>query len=73
MANVQLALSCTSCDHRWQVCFDIVSFFSSEINASAQRTLREVHTLASTYSWREMDILTMSPSRRQFYLGLISE
>ena len=70
-ADVQLALSCLSCEHRWNVTFDIVTFFWSEIDAWVQRTLREVHCLASAYGWREADILAMSAWRRQFYLQTV--
>ena len=31
----------------------------------------EVHVLASSYGWRESDILNMSAWRRQYYLDLI--
>lgn len=72
-ADVQLTLSCPSCGHQWQSTFDIVSFFWSEINAWAYRILREVHILASTYGWREADILAMSPYRRQLYLEMVSK
>lgn len=71
-ADVQLALRCSSCGYQWQACFDIVSFFWREINAWAVRILSEVHILASAYGWREIDILTMSSQRRQFYLNLVS-
>lgn len=71
-ADVQLAVACPSCDHQWQVTFDIVSFFWSELNTWAQRTLYEVHTLARAYGWREADILATSPWRRQFYLEMVS-
>jgi len=70
-ANVQLAVSCPSCAHKWQATFDIVSFFWLELDAWAQRLVREVHTLAATYGWREADIVAMSPRRRQTYLELI--
>jgi hypothetical protein len=70
-ADVQLDLSCPACDHRWQTAFDIVSFFWTEIDTWAQRTLRQVHTLASAYGWREADILAMSPWRRQLYLEMV--
>lgn len=70
-ADVQLDLSCPTCDHRWQAAFDIVSFFWNEIDTWAQRTLRQVHVLASAYGWREADILAMSPWRRQLYLEMI--
>lgn len=71
-ADVQLKLTCPACDHQWQVAFDIVSFFCSEISAWAHRVLREVHILASAYGWREADILAMSPWRRQLYLEMVS-
>jgi hypothetical protein len=71
-ADVQLLLACPRCGQQWQAVFDIESFFWSEINAWASRTLHEVHILASRYGWREMDILAMSPWRRQFYLNMVS-
>ncbi len=70
-ADVELALSCPLCRHEWRVIFDILSFFWSEISAWALRILREVHALASTYGWREPDILAMSPWRRQAYLQMV--
>lgn len=71
-AEVQLDLSCPICSHHWQVTFDIVSFFWTEISAQAKRLLSEVHALAKFYGWREADILSMSSVRRQFYLEMIS-
>lgn len=71
-AEIQLALVCPACAHQWQMTFDIVAFFWDEINAWANRMLREVHTLASAYGWRETDILLMSAWRRQRYLELVS-
>ena len=70
-ANVQLALTCPLCGHQCEAAFDIVSFFWSEIESWVRRILREVHTLARAYSWRESDILAMSPQRRQLYLELV--
>jgi hypothetical protein len=72
-SDVQLHLSCPACGHRWLAAFDIVSYFWSEINAWAQRLLREVHTLAAAYCWREEDILAMSTRRRQVYLEMVGE
>jgi len=70
-ADVQLALACPHCQHTWQTPFDIVSYFWSEIQAWADRLLREVHSLASAYGWREAEVLALSPWRRQSYLQLI--
>lgn len=70
--DLKIDLRCPVCNGNWQVIFDIESFFWSEINAWAQRTLWEVHLLAGAYGWRESDILNLTPGRRQFYLGLVS-
>lgn len=69
-AEILLNLTCPACNHHWQILFDIVAFFWSEISVQAKRLLREVHTLARFYGWREADILAMSAVRRQFYLDL---
>jgi hypothetical protein len=70
-ADIRLSLCCPACSHGWQAAFDIVSFFWSEIEDWALRTLREIHLLASAYAWREADILAMSSLRRHIYLGMI--
>ncbi len=70
-ANTQLSLTCPACKHGWYALFDIVSFFWSEIQAWAARTMKEVHILASAYGWSEADILSMSPLRRRTYLGMV--
>ena len=71
-AEVQLNLSCAACGHAWHALFDIVSFLWSEVDAWAARLLREVHSLARAYGWREADILAMSPGRRLRYLEMLS-
>jgi hypothetical protein len=70
-ADAQLELLCPSCSHRWLIAFDIVSYFWSEINAWAYNILRDVHTLAAAYGWREEDILALSPWRRRVYLEMV--
>ncbi|HKP03806.1 MAG TPA: hypothetical protein VJU77_10670 [Chthoniobacterales bacterium] len=69
--NVELALSCPQCGHDWTAPLDVVSFLWTELNAWALRLLRDIHLLASTYGWREGEILSLSPTRRQTYLDLI--
>lgn len=71
--DMQFALKCPDCAHEWLEAFDIASFLWTELNVWAQRTLREVHTLARAYGWREPDILSLSPQRRRFYLSMFSE
>jgi hypothetical protein len=70
-ANIRLSLSCSACGHQWQAIFDILTYVWSELDAWAWRILREVHYLASTYGWREHDILNMRPWRRQIYMEMI--
>ena len=66
-----LALACPACGHRWQSVFDIAAFLWREIDAWAQRTLRDVHALARGYGWHESDILALTATRRQIYLEMI--
>jgi hypothetical protein len=70
-ADVQLGVSCAECGHAWRAPFDIVSFLWTELTAWAERTLREVHVLASHYGWTEREILALSPLRRRHYLGMV--
>jgi hypothetical protein len=70
-AEIRLNLLCCSCGRNWQVLFDVVTFFWSELDAWAIRLLREVDRLARAYGWRESDILAMSPWRRQCYLEML--
>ena len=70
-ADIQINLECPVCGNSWQTLFDIVSFFWSEINTWAKRTLYEVHLLASAYGWGESDIIALSPQRRNLYLEMI--
>lgn len=71
-AEVQLYLTCPACDHRWRALFDIVMFFWAKVHSQAKALLRDVHTLAQAYGWREADILAMSEVRRQCYLEMLA-
>jgi hypothetical protein len=71
LARVELELGCAGCGHGWTAVFDIAGFLWTELDAWAARIVREVHTLARAYGWREADILAMSPRRRQTYLELV--
>jgi len=70
-AEVQIALACPACSHRWSMVFDILSYIWSEIDDWAQRLLMEVHALASAYGWSERDIVAMSARRRRLYLEMV--
>lgn len=71
-SELMLDLVCPGCEHKWQVLFDIVTFFWAEINSQAKRLLDEVHTIALVYGWSENDILSMSPARRQSYMDRVT-
>jgi hypothetical protein len=70
-ADILLDLACPACAHRWSAPLDTVAFLWTEISAWARRTLREVAVLARVFGWREADILSMSPQRRNDYLDLV--
>jgi hypothetical protein len=69
-ADRRIELTCPECHENWSEVFDIVSFFWTEIDVWARRTLREVNVLARAYGWHEDEILGMSPLRRQIYLAM---
>jgi len=71
-AEVQIDFTCPSCGHHWLLMFDIVSFLWTEICVQAKRLMREVHTLAWAYGWREADILSLSAARRQMYMEMVT-
>jgi hypothetical protein len=70
-ADIQLSLNCAVCGRGWLMAFDIASYLWEELTDWAERTLREVHALATAYGWREADILAMSARRRQTYLEML--
>jgi len=72
LAEVLFNLSCPACKQEWSVLFDIVSFLWTEISVQAKRLLLEVHTLARAYGWCEAEILSLSVTRRQFYLEMVT-
>jgi hypothetical protein len=69
-AEIQIAMDCAGCSHRWSIVFDVVSYLWGEIEDWAERLLRDVHSLASAYGWSERDIVGMSALRRRLYLDL---
>ena len=71
LGEIQLDVSCPSCEKSWDVVFDIGSFLWKEIDSWARRLLRDVHCLASTYGWSEETVLKMSSLRRDWYLDLV--
>lgn len=71
--DVRLILICAVCGREWEELFDIASFLWAEVHAWAMRLIRQIHTLARAYGWRESEILALSARRRQSYLEMLSE
>jgi len=69
-ADVLLVTTCPSCERQWNQTFDIAHYFWEEIQAWALKMLRDVHELATAYSWNETEILSISPWRRRLYLEM---
>lgn len=69
--DTRLALNCPECNHEWFSTFDIATYLAGEIHNWAKYLLREIHSLARAYGWREADILAMTPRRRRAYLELL--
>jgi hypothetical protein len=72
-SDTRLAVTCPDCHHHWVALFDIAGYLMREVDDWVVHVLREVHTLARAYGWREADILAMTPARRQVYLALAAE
>ncbi len=70
--EVQFELDCAECGHAWTALFDIAAFLWTEVEAHAKRLLHQVHTLAQAYGWSEVDILSLSATRRNFYMELVA-
>ena len=69
----RIVVVCQECGQSWEEIFDVAAWLSQEIATFVRRIVREVHSLASAYSWREEDILAMTPTRRQLYLNILSQ
>jgi hypothetical protein len=69
-ADLRVALRCPACGEAWEDPFDPCAFLWRELDARAQRLLRDVHELARAYGWSEAEVLAVSPSRRRHYLEL---
>lgn len=69
-AEILMNVQCMSCNHNWELQFDILSYLWSEISNWARRILNDICSLAREYGWSEHDILSMTPARRKIYLDL---
>ncbi|MGB8022379.1 MAG: hypothetical protein WCF04_14200, partial [Candidatus Nanopelagicales bacterium] len=71
LAEVRLAATCPACCGSWEATLDPAAFVWAELRDWGRRVLWEVHVLAAAYGWPEHEILSLSPQRRQAYIGLV--
>lgn len=71
-ADLAVDYQCPACGHAGEAAFDIASYLWEEIEAHAGRLLDEVHLLASSYGWREDEILALGDLRRAAYLARVT-
>ena len=67
-AETVFELRCPVCRESWCCELDVAGFFWKELRTHALRLLDDVHTLACAYGWTEIEILALSPARREWYL-----
>jgi hypothetical protein len=70
VALVSFALECPECSVRWNAPLDIDQLLWVKVQATAERLLLDVDTLARAYGWTEREVLTLNPTRRAAYLQL---
>ena len=72
-SEIEFGMNCPACRHAWPLTLDIAGLFWNEVVNRAKLVLRDVAALAARYGWSEHEILSMSPSRRAFYLEQVRE
>lgn len=71
LAEILLHFDCPVCEHSFDQPLDLCSFLWAEIEGRAKKLLVDVCTLAAGFGWSELEILTLSPLRREFYLQMV--
>ncbi|HEY2937226.1 MAG TPA: hypothetical protein VGJ25_11545 [Gaiellaceae bacterium] len=70
LAEVLVNVACPSCETVFIADVDVGGFVWAEVQALAQRLLREVDALARAYGWTEAEVLGLGERRRAAYLEL---
>ncbi|NES93333.1 hypothetical protein [Okeania sp. SIO2B9] len=70
-ADPELDVVCPECGAAQQVRLDIAGVLWDEVAARAAQLLNDIHILAGAYGWDEDTILSLSPTRRAYYLERI--
>jgi hypothetical protein len=70
-ADIELALVCVECGHRWTVPFDVADHVWRRIDTRARTLIADVAALAGAFGWSEAEILVLPGDRRRLYLDLV--
>ena len=71
-ARVSFAVECPHCSVEWDARLDVDQLVWARVQASAERLLLEVDSLARAYGWTEREVLELDPLRRAAYLQLVN-
>lgn len=69
--DIQLGTACTACNAEIVSPFDVQAFVLAELTTGARVLLDQVHVIARTYHWAEVEILSLPRDRRLAYLDRI--
>jgi len=71
LGETRLAFVCPNCGKESEESLDIASLFWAEVEVRVRRVLSAIHALASAYGWTESEILSLSNTRRAWYLEMV--
>ena len=71
-ARVSFGVECPHCSVEWDARLDVDQLVWARVQASAERLLLEVDSLARAYGWTEREVLELDPLRRAAYLQLVN-
>jgi hypothetical protein len=69
-ADLDLAMVCGACGHRWTAPLDVADLVWRRVDARARALVADVAALAAAFGWTEREILGLSTERRRVYLDL---
>jgi hypothetical protein len=69
-ADLELALACAECGHRWSTRFDVADHVWRSLDVRAHALMGEVAALGAAFGWTEAEVLRLPRGRRRRYLEL---
>jgi hypothetical protein len=71
--DLEVCARCPHCRRELTTELDIQDFFFGELATSAEQLYQDVHLLALHYHWSEQEILALSRTKRERYLGILAD